>query len=306
MSILVLIDNEDMRPVMIGYQPISYLVSYSKDRGTNPVTILSLDAIRFGFDFCVLGSIEKEVIMDTAYQNQDNIQEWASSFDETFLSVIKNVYLWMCIGLAVTALVSITLIYTPLFVITIQIVQNTTLFYGLLIGELILVIVLAARIQKISISTARWGFFGYAILNGITLSIIFFIYTASSIALTFITTAGLFGAMTIIGYTTRLDLTKWGSYLIMALIGLIIGSVINIFFASSTLDWILTFFGIALFIGLTIYDTQRIKKMVETALQTNDEDIVARVGLLGALSLYLDFINLFLRMLRVVGKVLRK
>ena len=118
---------------------------------------------------------------------------------------------------------------------------------------------------------------------------------------TFIAAASLFGAMGIIGYTTRVDLSKWGSYLLMGLIGFLIASVANMFFASSGLEWILSYVGIALFIGLTVYDTQRIKVMVLGALQSGNDTAVQRVGLLGALSLYLDFINLFLMLLRIFG-----
>jgi FtsH-binding integral membrane protein len=171
-----------------------------------------------------------------------------------------------------------------------------------LIGELALVWWLSARIGRISITASRIGFLVYAVLNGITLSVIFLAYTQRSIALTFVTTAGLFGVMGLIGYTTKLDLSKWGSYLLMGLVGLIICSVVNMFFAISALEWVLTYVGIALFIGLTVYDTQKIKHMVRAALRANDEDLVKRVGLLGALSLYLDFINLFLLILRVLGR----
>ena len=133
------------------------------------------------------------------------------------------------------------------------------------------------------------------------MSVIFLAYTESSIALTFITTACVFGAMGIIGYTTKLDLSRWGSYLLMALIGFLIGSIVNLFLASSTLEWLLTYAGIVIFIGLTVYDTQRIKTMVIAAMRSSDQTAVQRVGLLGALRLYLDFINLFLLLLRLMG-----
>jgi len=240
--------------------------------------------------------------MTTSYQNDSAIQEWDTVFNETFLGVIRHVYLWMCAGLFVTAFVSIALIYTPLFLILIQILQVPFLFFGLLIGEIALVWWLSARIEKISVMASRVGFLVYAILNGITMSVIFLGYTQSSIALTFVTTAGLFGIMGVIGYTTKLDLSKWGSYLLMGLIGFLIGSVVNLFFAYSALEWVLTYIGILLFIGLTVYDTQKTKQMVSAALQANDEHLVKRVGLLGALSLYLDFINLFLLLLRLFGK----
>jgi len=161
---------------------------------------------------------------------------------------------------------------------------------------------LSARIGTLSTGASRAGFIFYAILNGITMSVIFLAYTGSSIALTFITTASLFGAMGIIGYTTRIDLSKWGSYLLMGLIGFLIGTIANLFFGNSFFELILTYIGIALFIGLTVYDTQRIKRMVMGAMQSGNETAVQKIGLFGALSLYLDFINLFLLLLRLMGR----
>ena len=239
--------------------------------------------------------------MSISYQNEPTFQEVGSMFSETFMSVMRHVYLWMCVGLFVTAFVSLALVYTPLFFLLVQMLQVPFLFFGLLIGEVALVWWLSARIGTMSVAASRIGFLFYAILNGITMSVIFLAYTQSSIALTFITTACVFGAMGIIGYTTRLDLSKWGSYLLMGLIGLIVGSIVNMFLASSALEWILTYAGIVLFIGLTVYDTQRIKGMVVAAMRSGDQTAAQRVGLLGALRLYLDFINLFLLLLRLMG-----
>ncbi len=240
--------------------------------------------------------------MSSPYQQESAIQELDSLFSDTFLSVMRHVYLWMCLGLFITGFVSFALIYTPLFYVLVGILQVPLLFYGLLIGEVALVWWLSARIGKLSIGVSRLGFLFYAILNGISMSVIFLAYTGSSIALTFIAAASLFGAMGIIGYTTRVDLSKWGSYLLMGLIGFVIASVANLFFANSGLEWILSYVGIALFIALTVYDTQRIKTMVMGALQSGNETMAQRVGLLGALNLYLDFINLFLLLLRLLGK----
>jgi len=239
--------------------------------------------------------------MTYSYKNEPAIQEMDSLFSETFRSVMRHVYLWMCLGLFVTAFVSMLLIYTPLFFLLVQILQARFLFMGLLIGEVALVWWLSSKMRTLSVGASRAGFIFYAFLNGITMSVIFLAYTQSSIALTFITTASLFGAMSIIGYTTRIDLNKWGSYLLMGLVGFLIGSVINLFFANSTVEWLLTYAGIILFIGLTVYDTQRIKTMVSGAMQSGDETAVKRIGLMGALNLYLDFINLFLLLLRLVG-----
>ena len=240
--------------------------------------------------------------MTYSYNNEPAIQELDSMFNETFMSVMRHVYLWMCVGLFVTGFVSMALVYTPLFFLLAQMLQIPFLFIGLLIGEVALVWWLSAKIGTLSVGASRAAFIFYALLNGITMSVIFLVYTESSIALTFITTASLFGAMAIIGYTTRLDLSKWGSYLLMALLGLIIGSVVNMFLASSGLEWFLTYAGILIFIGLTVYDSQRIKLMVASAMRSADETAVQRMGLLGALRLYLDFINLFLLLLRLMGK----
>jgi len=240
--------------------------------------------------------------MNYSYNNEPAIQELDSMFSETFMGVMRHVYLWMCLGLFVTGFVSIALVYTPLFFLLVQILQVPLLFIGLLIGEVALVWWLSARIGTLSVGASRTAFIFYALLNGITMSVIFLAYTGSSIALTFITTASIFGAMAIIGYTTKMDLSKWGSYLLMALIGLIIGSVVNLFLASSALEWILTYAGILIFIGLTVYDSQRIKIMVASAMRSADESAVQRMGLMGALRLYLDFINLFLMLLRLMGR----
>jgi uncharacterized protein len=239
--------------------------------------------------------------MTYSYQNEPAIQELGTGFSETFMSVMRHIYLWMCLGLFVTALVSISLVYTPLSFLLVQILQVPFLFMGLLIAEIAVVWWLSARIGTLSIGASRIGFLLYAILNGVTMSVIFLAYTASSIALTFVTTACVFGAMGIIGYTTKIDLSKWGSYLMMGLIGFLIGSVVNLFLASSTLEWILTYAGIVIFIGLTVYDTQRIKTMVAAAMRSSDQTAVQRIGLMGALRLYLDFINLFLLLLRLMG-----
>jgi len=211
---------------------------------------------------------------------------------------MRQVYLWMTVGLLLTAGVAYAVVSTPLILL----VANQLVFFGLVIAELALVVFLASRVTRMSPATAVGLFFVYAALNGVTMSLIFAIYTTSSIAITFFATACLFGALTIIGYTTGRDLTNLGGFLLMGLIGFLIGSVINLFFASTTLYWVLTFGGIALFIGLTIYNTQRVKKMTLAAIQQGDELAVQRVGIIGALSLYLDFVNLFLLLLRLAGR----
>lgn len=244
--------------------------------------------------------------MTYTYQNDTTLPNAGIQIGETFANVMRHVYLWMCLGLFITAAVSAVMVYSPLVLVLALFAQFPILFYALLIGELILVASLSARINKLSISTARVWFIIYAIINGITLSFFFLAYTLGSIAFTFVATASLFGIMGFIGYTTKMDLSKWGSYLLMGVVGLLVASIVNMFFASSEVEWLLTYVGILLFLGLTIYDTQRIKQRVIAALTVGDPQIIQRIGLLGALSLYLNFINLFLRLLRILGRRRRR
>jgi FtsH-binding integral membrane protein len=219
--------------------------------------------------------------------------------DETFSNVLRRVYVWMTLGLLVTAGVAAFVSVSPLSQV---LAGQPLIFFALLIVELGLVVGLSWGINRISPATAMLLFFAYAVLNGLTFSVLFVVYTLGSVATTFLATAALFGAMSIIGYTTKMDLSKVGSFLFMGLIGLIIAMVVNIFWANSALGWIVTFAGILLFLGLTVYDTQRIKRMTAAALQQGDENVQARMGILGALALYLDFINLFLFILRLGGQ----
>jgi FtsH-binding integral membrane protein len=211
---------------------------------------------------------------------------------------MRRVYLWMAIGLFVTAGVALTVVSSqPLK----QLVTFTPVFFGLLIGELVVVLALSALMNRMSPAMAALVFFFYAALNGATMSIIFLVYTSSSIAFSFFATGAMFAAMSIVGYTTKTDLSKFGSLLMMGLLGLIIASVVNLFFASSLLYWIISYVGIALFVGLTAYDTQWIKNATTHAIMAGDTQLEGRVGVMGALRLYLDFINLFLMILRVAG-----
>jgi len=180
---------------------------------------------------------------------------------------MQQVYLWMTVGLLATAGVAYFVVSTPLL----QLVANPIVFFGAIIVELVMVVALSRAIARMSPAAAVGLFFVYAALNGVTMSVIFAVYTLGSIAVTFFATACLFGAMTIIGYTTSRDLTKLGGFLLMGLIGFLIGSVINLFFASSAFYWLLTFAGIAIFIGLTAWNTQRIKNMTLAAIQQGDE-----------------------------------
>ena len=224
----------------------------------------------------------------TPYQN-----EW--SLNAYMTQVMRKVYVKMFLGLLVTALTSFLVMSNETVLITL--LQNRALLIGLCVGELALVFALSMAINKLSPAVATLLFYAYAVLNGVTLTPIFLVYTASSIGLTFMVTAGVFLAMSIYGYTTKADLTKFGTYMVMALIGLIVCSIINIFWANSVMDWIISFAGVIIFIGLTAWDTQKIKQMA----QETDEANAGKLATMGALSLYLDFINLFLYLLRFLG-----
>jgi uncharacterized protein len=211
-------------------------------------------------------------------------------------SVMTQVYAWMTAGLLVTGAVAAYAANSPAVLNLIY--GNPFTIWILFILQIGMVIGLSAAIGRLAPGTAIALFLAYAALNGLTLSVIFLIYTRASIAQAFFATAGTFGAMSFYGYTTKRDLSTIGNILVMALIGFLIGSVINFFWANSALYWILTYLGIAVFIGLTAWDTQRIKQMSQ---QAHDDISARRVAILGALRLYLDFINLFLLLLRILG-----
>ena len=209
--------------------------------------------------------------------------------------VMRKVYGRMFLALVVTALTSLYVASSP--AILSVVLGNRAVFFGLMIAELAVVFVVSGMLNKLSTTTATLLFYLYAVLNGVVFSSIFVVYDLGSIAYTFFITAGVFGAMSVYGMVTKNDMTKFGSYCIMGLFGLIIASIVNIFVASSTLDWIISLFGVALFIGLTAWDTQKIKN----AAYVNDPSQTGKLATIGALSLYLDFINLFLYLLRIFG-----
>ena len=224
--------------------------------------------------------------------------QFAYEFPSLVKQAVQRTFVWMALGLAITGL---TAIFAADSTFTYYLFSGSSfLFYGLLIAELALVWFLSSQIMKLSVPVATASFALYSVLNGLTLSLIFYIYTEASIASTFFVTAGTFGAMALFGYVTKRDLSRWGSLLYMALIGLIIASVVNWFLASTTLMWITTYAGVLIFVGLTAYDTQKIKQMLWEA--AGDEELSKRVSLIGALGLYLDFINLFLYLLRIFGR----
>jgi len=203
-------------------------------------------------------------------------------------------YRWMTLGLATTGVVALVVAHSP--ALTEALVGNRILFYGLLFGQLGLVVALGAMATRVSTPVAALMFFGYAGLTGVTFSTLFLVYTATSIATTFFVTAGAFAGLSFVGLVTRRDLSAVGRFALFALIGLILASIVNIFLRSTGLEWLITFAGVLLFAGLTAYDTQRLKNLFANG------ETSANLPLVGALTLYLDFINMFLFLLRIFGR----
>lgn len=226
------------------------------------------------------------------------IREKEGSLSLAFPALMRKVYVWMTLALVITGITAYGVASSPN--IMMWLVQKPAILWGLIIAELALVLTVSAAINRLSLTTATLLFVLYSVLNGATLSLIFMVYTLTSIASVFFITAGTFGVMAAYGYFTKRDLTSLGKLLLMALIGLIIASVVNIFFVkSSGFDLIVSYIGVLIFVGLTAYDTQKIKQML--ALQTDMGEGAQKIALMGALSLYLDFINLFLHLLRIFG-----
>lgn len=209
----------------------------------------------------------------------------------------RNVYAWMSAGLGITGLTALYTFTNPyLFSL---IFSSSIGFYGLIIGQLLLVMAFSGLISRVSFGAGLLMYLAYSMLNGLTLSAIFLIYSLGSIATTFLITTATFGIMSLIGYITKKDLTGFGRLLMMGLIGIIIASVVNMFVANSMLDWIITYVGIFIFIGLIAYDTQKLKNLHREGFVTGEAG--SKIALVGALTLYLDFINLFLLLLRLFG-----
>ncbi len=217
-----------------------------------------------------------------------------------FAVLMRNVYIWMTLGLVMTAFTALFVARSPS--ILTAIVTNSALLWGCLIAELAMVFILSARIMKMSFITAGLLFAAYSVLNGATLSIIFLAYTMESIASTFFISAGTFGAMSLVGFFIKKDLSTMGRAMYMLLIGLIIATVVNMFVASSGLAMILNYLGVAIFVGLTAYDTQKLKEMMFSYSAMGVSDQTNKLALLGSLTLYLDFVNLFIHLLRILGE----
>lgn len=233
--------------------------------------------------------------MENNFYNQ--VEERAQSSALSFPALMSKVYLWMTLALVVTGMTAYYVASSPAILYTI--VSNQIAFWGLFIGELVLVFVLSSRIMSLSFVTASLMFVIYSIMNGVFFSFILLAYTEQSIATTFLITAGTFGAMSLFGFVTKRDLSAMGRILFMLLIGLIIATVVNIFMKAEGLTLILNYAGVVIFVGLTAYDTQSIKQMLQ---EHGDKEGAEKIALLGSLSLYLDFINLFIYLLRFFGE----
>jgi FtsH-binding integral membrane protein len=214
-------------------------------------------------------------------------------------SFVRSVYNWMAIGLGITGVVAYGVANNP--GVTEVIFGSRLIFFGLIIAQLAMVFMISARIQRMQASTATMLFIVYSALNGATLSSVFLAYTQSSITSTFFICAATFTACSVYGWTTRRDLTTMGGFLTMGLIGIVIASVVNMFFQSGAVSTIVSYVGVLVFVGLTAYDTQEIKNMALSQPADIDAGAVRKGAILGALKLYLDFINLFLMLLRIFG-----
>lgn len=234
--------------------------------------------------------------------NEDRLYELIREKEQmaavAFPALMRKVYVWMTLAMVITGFTAYAVANSP--GIMSAIIANRMLMWGLLIGEFALVWYVSARIDRLSLSTATLLFILYSVLNGATLSIIFLAYTMTSIASVFFITAGTFAAMSLVGYFTKKDLSGLGRILFMALIGLIIATLVNVFLIKSGgFSLIVSYVGVLIFVGLTAYDTQRIKNMLVEADDVSAE--AQKIALMGALALYLDFINLFLYLLRIFG-----
>ena len=238
---------------------------------------------------------EKFVIMNN-FSDNSQYRPVAEIAARTTDSMLRKVYFWMCGALAITGL---TAYYVASSQELLQLIlgSRSSLFL-LIIIELGLVIGLSAAIGRMSATTATLMFILYSVVNGATLSVIFLAYSTTAIATTFFVTAGTFAAMAVYGAVTKKDLTRMGSLLVMALLGLIIAMVVNIFLKSDTMSFMISCVGVVIFVGLTAYDSQKIKALLGGA---EENEMTQKIAVLGALTLYLDFINLFLNLLRIFG-----
>ncbi len=233
--------------------------------------------------------------MDRFPRSQGSIVERANTAIQPFMA---QVYGWMTCGLLLTAFVAWFAARTP--AVQELVFSSQITFFGLIIAQLALVFVISGMVNRLSGAVATALFMLYSALTGLTLSSIFILYTSSSIAATFVVAGGMFGAMSVWGYTTKRDLSSMGNLLFMGLIGIVLASVVNIWLKSTALMWAVTYIGVVVFVGLTAYDTQKLKNL-GAGLSVDDKEQFRKYSIVGALSLYLDFINLFMMLLRIFG-----
>ncbi|MGC2866659.1 Bax inhibitor-1/YccA family protein [Proteus vulgaris] len=233
--------------------------------------------------------------MDRFSRSNNSIVQRTGSGLQTFMA---QVYGWMTVGLLLTAFVALYVASSEALLS--MIFSSKVVFFGLIIAQLGLVFVLSGMVHKMSGAMATSLFMLYSVLTGVTISSVLLVYTASSIASTFFICAAMFGALSVYGYTTKRSLTGMGSFLFMGLIGIIIASIVNIFMQSSMMSMVISYAGVLIFAGLTAYDTQKLKDM-GNEINQEDKENMRRYSIMGALTLYLDFINLFLMLLRILG-----
>lgn len=229
--------------------------------------------------------------------NQSIIQDRGAGAIQEFMA---RIYGWMTVGLLLTAFVALYTSTNESLVFAIF--TNKVFFWGIGIAQFGCVIVISALMNRITAQVATAFFMLYSVLTGLFLSIIFLFFTKVSIVSTLFVTAGTFAGISIYGYTTKRDLSKFGSFFIMGLFGLIIATCVNLFLKSPAVYWVTTYLGVLIFIGLTVYDTNKLKAMGEALEESNcDSETYRKYAIFGALSLYLDFINLFIRLLYILG-----
>lgn len=233
--------------------------------------------------------------MDRFSRSNDSIVQRIGTGLQTFMA---QVYGWMTVGLLLTAFVALYVASSATLIE--MIFTNKIFFFGLIIAQLALVFILSGMVHKMSGALATTLFMLYSALTGVTISSVLIVYTYSSVASTFFICAAMFGALSVYGYTTKRSLTGMGSFLFMGLIGIIIASIVNIFMQSSMMSMVISYAGVLIFAGLTAYDTQKLKDM-GSEINQEDKENMRRYSIMGALTLYLDFINLFLMLLRILG-----
>lgn len=228
------------------------------------------------------------------YSSQDR----ELSLSAAFPALMRKVYIWMTLALSITGITAYGVASSPNLIMAIA--TNSGLMWGIIIGTFALVMIISSAINRLSLTTATLLFTLYSVLNGMMLSSIFLVYTMSSIAQVFFITAGTFAVMAAVGYFTKTDLTSFGKLLFMALIGLVIATIVNIFMKSGTMGLIISYVGVLIFVGLTAYDSQKIKQMLMSCDDVTENS--QKLAMLGSLTLYLDFLNLFLYLLRIFGR----